>query len=100
MDRRTYFKQASLGLAAGLLLPLLGYFIYYYMLFRVRMSLPEFFSFSISGAYLPKILAVCLMFNLPIFMLMYQMKKDAFLKGMLSSLYIYAAVIISAKLLL
>ena len=99
MDRDAYFKQALLGFLVGLLLPLAGYLIYYFMLFKVRMTLPDFVTFSLSSTYLPKILAVCLMFDIPVFMLMYHFKKDAFLKGMLSSLYIYAAIIIGAKLL-
>ncbi len=84
------------GLIFGILAPLLGIIIYWFIQFR-EMKLSEFFSHIIVYKLISPALSLSLLINLGIFFLFLQKEYYLATRGVLFATFIYAGIIVLAK---
>jgi hypothetical protein len=86
------FDNLYLGLSAGLLTPLIAFYIYYLYDFRF-MSMKVFFGYLQTNSLFTSDLKRCVIANLASFFLFIYTERMKSARGVLLSTFIYAAVI-------
>lgn len=97
------FKKDNLplGIVLGLLTPVVGFFLYYLLVFFPRhIGLGQFFDVLVSNRQMiPKVISICLVLNGLIFYLYTQKRRDITAKGIFLVTMLYAITILLLKLL-
>lgn len=84
------------GLVPGLILPWVGFYIYY-LLFFSYMSLSGFANHLRSIDMLVSVVSLGAILNLAMFFIFYQFKLDRSAKGVIGATFIYAFIVIIYK---
>jgi hypothetical protein len=84
------------GLIPGLILPWIGFYIYY-LLFFSYMSLDGFARHLRSIDMLTSVVSLGAILNLAIFFIFYQLKLDRSAKGVIGATFIYAFMVVIYK---
>lgn len=99
----TMFKKDNLpfGILLGLLTPVIGFFLYYLLVFLPRhIGLGEFMDVLLSNRQmLPKVISICLVLNGVVFYLYTQKRRDITAKGIFLVTMLYAITILLLKLI-
>ncbi|PUZ27524.1 hypothetical protein GA0116948_103198 [Chitinophaga costaii] len=97
------FKQdkLALGIVLGLLLPVIGFFLFYVCMFMPRhTSFAEYLLiFKNNKNMIPKVASVCLILNGFIFYFYTQSRRDLTTKGIFLVTMLYAVAILLLKIL-
>jgi hypothetical protein len=84
------------GLIPGLILPWIGFYIYYLLFFNY-MSLEGFASHLRSIDMLVSVVSLGAILNLAMFFIFYQFKLDRSAKGVIGATFVYAFIVIIYK---
>lgn len=101
MSPRPSFKlkdQFKTGFVPGMLLPLLGFYIYY-LLFFGYMSLDTFIDHVTRSNKAVSVLSLGVILNLGLFYLFYIKEIDKAAKGVIGATFIYAFIVMYFKIL-
>jgi hypothetical protein len=97
------FKKDNLplGIVLGLLTPVVGFFLYYLLVFLPKhIGLGEFITvLSANRQMLPKVISICLVLNGLVFYLYTQKRRDVTAKGIFLVTMLYAITILLLKLI-
>lgn len=98
--RRIKSDNTWLGVALGVLGPLLGFLVFYLIkFFPMGESLAVYLNLLKANPYLiPKLMSVCLLANGAIFFFYTHYRKDETARGILVATLVYAIVIIILKI--
>lgn len=80
-----------LGIASGFIGPVIGFFIYYFMVFRHK-TLTYLINYAINSHLLSALLSISLIANLALFFIFLKFNKDISARGVLLMTIIYAIV--------
>jgi hypothetical protein len=86
------------GFIPGLLLPLIGFYVYY-LLFFGYMSFNGFFKHVTVSGHAISVLSLGVILNLALFFAFYQLEMDRAAKGVIGSTFIYAFLALYFKVL-
>jgi hypothetical protein len=86
------------GFVPGLLLPLLGFYLYF-LLFFGYMTFSGFFNHVTSPGHAISVLSLGVILNLALFFAFYQMEMDRAARGVIGSTFIYAFLALYFKVL-
>jgi len=86
------------GFIPGLLLPLLGFYIYY-LLFFSHMSFDGFIDHVVKANHAVSVLSLGVILNLGLFYLFYTKEIDKAVKGVIGATFIYAFIVMYFKIL-
>lgn len=86
------------GFIPGLLLPLVGYYLYYLGFFNY-MAFGEFNKHLLKSGLFISVLSLGVILNLGIFFLYYQWKCDRSARGVIAATFIYAFMVMYFKVL-
>lgn len=97
------FKKDNLplGIALGLLTPVVAFFVYYLLLALPKhVGLGEFMNLLVTNRQMiPKIISICLLANGLVFYLYTRQRKDVTAKGIFLVTMLYAITILLLKLI-
>lgn len=97
------FKKDNLplGIVLGLLTPVIGFFLYYLLVFLPKhIGLGEFITvLAANRQMIPKVISICLVLNGLVFYLYTQKRKDVTAKGIFLVTMLYAITILLLKLI-
>ena len=93
------YDDVRLGLAAGLIVPLITILVFYLVRFN-HLSLVEFFSTMISRNILSSLLSLCVIPNLLVFFIFIWTNMLYLARGVLMATFVFAAVILIVKYIL
>ncbi|MEP7263074.1 MAG: hypothetical protein ABI772_01175 [Bacteroidota bacterium] len=86
------------GFLPGLLLPVIGSFIYYLIFFNL-MGLKQFINHIIFNNLFIGVLSIGVILNLGLFFIYYQLEKDRSAQGVIGATFIYAFVVMYFKVI-
>jgi hypothetical protein len=86
------------GFVPGLLLPLLGFYIYY-LLFFAYMTLDGFIDHVVKANLAVSVLSLGVILNLGLFFLYYMKEVDKAARGVIGATFIYAFIVLYFKVL-
>lgn len=86
------------GLVIGVMMPFVGFYLYYQLQFADSISLRGFIKFISSPSLLSKVISLSVLMNLPLFFFFIRKSRDYSAKGVLGATLIYAALIAYLKL--
>ena len=94
-------KRDSLitGLLAGLILPLVGFYLYYFIFFRY-MTFVEFTNHLIKTGLFVSVLSLGVILNLVSFFIFYRIEADQAAKGIILATFIYAFFVLYFKVII
>jgi hypothetical protein len=92
------FDTLISGIAAGLLSPVAGFWIYYFIQFR-HIAVSEYVDFIIRVNLLAPVISISLAANLGMFMFFIWKKMDLASRGVLLATFVYAAIVLGLKFL-
>ncbi len=90
--------QFMTGFVPGLLMPLLGFYLYF-LLFFGYMTFDNFIDHVIRANMAVSVLSLGAILNLALFFLLYSLKKDRAAKGVIAATFIYAFLVFYFKIL-
>ena len=101
MNLLNFFKEDNpwLGLVIGLLGPVLGFYIYYQLVFADHVSLAGFIKFVHTPETLSKVISLSVLLNLPLFFWFIHKRLDRTARSVLAATFVYVAIIAYLKLL-
>jgi hypothetical protein len=99
LNKLSRYNDVRLGLAAGLVVPLITVLIFYQVRFS-HLSLVEFFSSLISRNVLSSLLSLCVIPNLLVFFIFIWTNLLYLARGVLMATFVFAAIILIVKYLL
>ena len=86
------------GFVPGLLLPLIGVYIYY-LLFFSFMGFNGFHNHLVRNDLLLPVISLGVILNLALFFLFYQFEKDHSARGVIGATFIYAFIVLYFKMI-
>lgn len=86
------------GFLPGLLLPVIGSYIYYLLFFNL-MGLQKFIDHIISNNLFIGVLSIGVILNLGLFFIYYQLEKDRSAQGVIGATFIYAFIVLYFKVI-
>ena len=98
IDPISYKRQVISGWVAGLLSPLLGYYIFTSLYFK-NMPLAEVFEMFCVRNVLPHVISLSVIVNLVLFFTFLKMNKDYAARGVLGATFIYVFIVVYLKFL-
>jgi hypothetical protein len=99
LNKLSRYNDVRLGLAAGLIVPLITVFIFYLVKFN-HYSLVEFFSAMISRNVLSSLLSICVIPNLLIFFIFIWTNMLYTARGVLMATFVFAVMVVIVKYLI
>jgi hypothetical protein len=99
LNKLSRYDDVRLGLAAGLVVPLITILVFYLVRFN-HLSLVEFFSTLISRNILSSLLSLCVIPNLLVFFIFIWTNMLLLARGVLMATFVFAAVILIVKYIL
>jgi len=97
ISSRTNRNKMGFGFMLGIALPLLVFFLLYF-LSKQELSLAEYLSSLWRLGALLKIVSLSVLPNLILFLYFYQIKYDLAARGVLMATFVYAFVVVLSKL--
>lgn len=98
LDRIKSKDKFLSGFIPGLLLPLIGFYLYY-LLFFGYMAFNAFLNHVTSSGHAISVLSLGVILNLALFFAFYQMEMDRAAKGVIGSTFIFAFLALYFKVL-
>jgi len=98
MSNFRFKDQFMIGFVPGILLPLLGFYIYY-LLFFGYMSLEGFIDHVVKANLAVSVLSLGVILNLGLFFLYYLKEVDKAARGVIGATFIYAFIVLYFKVL-
>lgn len=94
-------NKLSLGILLGFLTPVVGFFLYYLLVFMPKhIGLSEFMQVLLTNKQMiPKVISICLVLNGVVFYLYTQNRRDITAKGIFLVTMLYAITILLLKLI-
>jgi hypothetical protein len=86
------------GLIPGLILPLVGFYIYFLLFFRY-MGFSSFVNHLVKINMLVSVLSLGVILNLVVFFFFYQKQLDRSARGVIAATFIYAGIVVYFKVL-
>jgi len=99
LNKLSRYNDVRIGLAAGLVVPLITILVFYLVRFN-HISLYEFFSALISRNILSSLLSLCVIPNLLVFFIFIWTDMLYLARGVLMATFVFAGIILIVKYLL
>lgn len=90
--------QFMTGFVPGLLMPMLGFYCYF-LLFFGYMEFDQFIDHVVRSKLAVSVLSLGVILNLGLFFLFYSREKDKAARGVIGATFIYAFIVLYAKVL-